>query len=367
MSRTITLSTQTDVPHTSFGSVVEEWRKHTRFNLAAGGIRELAHAPRTNPPDTFTVPDDWPRFFILGNLEMPVPSPLQQADHWDEWVRSYPGWLVYGINDTPLAAHVFEDVAPPQALSGLSVEVGAGVSLHVLTRCTDITHLHLPSVSVSDGLEHLAHLLHLRNLRFRLDCGSQSIAVLSHLQSLTTLIVDVSRQLQSMDLQPLAALIQLEELGLRRMSMQQEYAPLAALANLRKLDLCHSSRLRDLTPLSSLISLTHLDISASSELFDLHPLEPLVNLQDLNLLVSPRLEQLAPLAHLQNLRSLNLSYCERVADLTPLGRLPHLRELSLADCWRVQPVVREAVEDQDFARFRALLQSANQPPQANHL
>ncbi len=296
---------------------------------------------------------------------MPVPSPLQQMDRWDEWVKSYPGWLVYGINDTPLAAHAFEDMMPPQALAGLSVEVGAGVSLHVLTHCTDITHLYLPSVKDSDDLQPLACLNHIQRLRIRLHCSGKSLEVLSQLQSLTSLTVDALQQQQPMDLQPLAALTQLEELGLRRFSKQQDYSQLAALTRLRWLDLCLSFNLSDLTPLSALIKLTHLDISGTNGIIDLHPLEPLVNLEELNLLGSSMLADLRPLAHLQNLRSLNLSYCERVADLTPLERLPHLRALYLADCWRVQPVVREAVEDRDFARFRALLQAANQPRQAN--
>jgi len=329
--------------------------------LAIGSFHERSQAKSTNSPDTFTVPNDWPSFFSLGNQELPVPAPLQQVDGWDEWVRSYPGWLVYGINDTPLAAHAFEDAAPPHALADLSVEVAAGVSLHVLTRCTDITHLHLPAVSVSDGLDHLAHLSHLRSLRLRLDCGSQNLAALSPLQSLTALIMDVSRQEQPMDLKPLAALTQLEELGLRHFSKQQDYTTLAALANLRRLDLRHSVHLSDLAPMSALTNLTHLDISGAMELVDLYPLALLFNLEELNLLGSSMLEDLSPLGLLYNLRSLNLSHCERVSNLVPIARLPHLSALSLTDCWRIQPAVREAVEYQDFKLFRALLTARGRP------
>ncbi len=355
MSRTIKLRAAPACQQGGSLGALEEWQCSTRINLAAGSIHERSRTGSSDPAGTYTVPDDWPRFFNFGGMDLPVPELLTRICDWEEWSRSYSGWLVYGINENPLAAHAFEEVAPPVPLESLSVVIDPDVSLNVLSSCPDITHLHLPNLGESPLLGNLSQLRHLKSLKLRLKGGQQDLGALACLQSLTKLEIDVSAQNQPMDLRPLAALTQLEELGLRHFSQQQDYTPLAGLTNLHTLDLRHSFRLSDLTPLSGLLNLTHLNLSGSMGIVDLRPLRLLAHLEELNLSACFILENIGPPAGLLNLESLSLAHCERIADFTPLTRLLNLRALQCENCWRMQPAVREAVEDRDFDRFRTLL------------
>ncbi|MBK1648364.1 COR domain-containing protein [Rhabdochromatium marinum] len=104
------------------------------------------------------------------------------------------------------------------------------------------------------------------------------------------------------DLQPLAALVNLQQLNLSSTQVS-DLQPLAALVNLQQLDLS-STQVSDLQPLAALVNLQQLDLSFT-QVSDLQPLAALVNLQQLALwntsLLNGLPENLVGLASLERL------------------------------------------------------------------
>ena len=154
----------------------------------------------------------------------------------------------------------------------------------------------------------------------------------------------------TLELQPLSALIALQELGLRvpvkdlgplsgcsqlqLLDMAGCYiedprlGPLAHCKKLRTLRLCGVDTLRDLGPLGECDSLQHLDISRCSSITNLKPLELCTNLLYLNLSFS-RASDFEALSACTALRRLDLSSCWHLRSLAPLASCCQLRHLDI--------------------------------------
>lgn len=335
--------------------VVNDWHLHTLCNLISGSLHLREDVNHSDIPNSYTVPDDYPKFLHVGGHDLSTPVELQKVNEWNEWVKSDSGWLFYGINDTTLGAYAVEDLPSPLPLSNLGVEASSRISIASLTTHRDIKHLSLNKVNCLNGIEFLSDL---QNLKLVMGPGLSSLSPLSGIQSLISLKIDAPSQADHWDLLPLASLNQLEILSLRSFSNQTDYSPIAALKNLHTLSLIYSFECRDFSPLSALAHIIRLDLTGAAGLTDLSVLESMPNLQELNLTCCTSLHNLEPLGSLQKMQKLQLSFCEQVEDLTPLARLPHLRQLSLTDCWKIKPALREAAENGDFNLFRSLSTSS---------
>jgi hypothetical protein len=100
---------------------------------------------------------------------------------------------------------------------------------------------------------------------------------------------------------------------------------------------------------------------------DLSPLANLTELQSLSLSGCEEIEDLLPLRGMTKLQQLILCHCTKIKDLTPLAQMPNLGSLHLDDCWRVPVPLREAVEAQDFGRFRTILKVSPEIQSISHL
>ena len=129
----------------------------------------------------------------------------------------------------------------------------------------------------------------------------------------------------TLDLHPLATLVNLEELSLGN-SRVSDISSLAGLKKLRDLSLLHND-IQDLRPLAGLTELRILSIEGNP-INDLSPLAGL-SLRELDL-SNASITDLRPLATLINLEALFLSG-NGISDISPLSGLTKLRELHLSD------------------------------------
>ncbi len=339
MLRTITLRPHPALHQPSDHAITNDWLQGLIINLSAGQFHSGTSRSEGQRPNTYIVPSDWPKILGLNSFSMPVPEALQHTDTWQHWTAVHPGWLIFGINDSPVAALALPSDTlhpPPIPLAGLSVRLDPQADPIVLHLTPDITHLDLSNHQRLTSLEPVGQLQHLREL-------------------------DLSQQRQVIDLSPLAALIQLQHLRLKYWPFLKDIRPLAALTHLRSLDLTLAHSLSNISPLASLAQLEWLSLSCLPVLSDVSPLAPLHKLKCLHLSNCPELRDITPLSSLTALEILSLDHCSLVPNLLPLAPLQQLQKLSLTDCWRIAPDLREAVENEDFARFRALLSCTSAP------
>ena len=175
------------------------------------------------------------------------------------------------------------------------------------------------------GISDITGLEFATNLR-KLYLGKNPITDLSPLANLTPLkslhLQKVSPNTSTLDLRPLATLVNLEELVLEGNRIR-DINSLSGLMNLRSLNLSHN-RIEGLRPLMGLIELRTLLLEGNL-INDLTPLATLINLESL-FLPGNGISDINPLSGLTKLRELHLSD-NNIEDLHPLSALTELRIL----------------------------------------
>ena len=305
-----------------------------------------------------------------------IPAELFQETEWKCWFQEGTiGYIVFGINDTPLAVSISGEVSPlPISLKDVACIVLSYVdtskisetlavvcpenltTLHIifcehptdfellpLMRFKNLTYLCIEECRLMDEpkpVTDLSPLIGFKQLKDLSLTGGicqklKAIEPLTQLADLRALtLFDCP---EGLDLRPLTQIPRLDELALSGCISSSNLSIISSLIQLDCLSLNVDESFKDLTPLAQLKNLRNLMISGCSEVADIGPLAVLHKLEELHLLWSPLLTNLAPLAELRNLESLLLFKCT-ACDVTPLTRLTHLRKLVLSGCGPVKGV-----------------------------
>ena len=251
------------------------------------------------------------------------------------------GMFVY---NTSVYAEDAEEWMPDLALRAAVQET---LELPAATKLTQEEMRSLIYLSARDrGISDITGLEFATNLR-ELYLNKNPITNLRPLSNLTLLeslhLWALSPDTLTLDLHPLATLVNLEELSLGN-SRVSDISPLAGLKKLRDLSLLHNdledlrplvgltelrilsiegNPINDLSPLAGL-NLRELDMSTTS-ITDLRPLATLISLEAL-FLVGNGISDISPLAELMKLQHLDLSN-NKISDISPLAGLTELRIL----------------------------------------
>ena len=259
---------------------------------------------------TFRLPTASPRATVAGQDGAPAAGLLTFAD---PVLRAA---VAVALGKEPGDAVTADDVA---GLEVLNARNGGIRDLSGLEALVSLKELDLGFNPVAD-LQPLAALPELESLN--LDGAAPKLQTLTAVPSLKRLSL---RQNGIDDLQPLAPLTGLNELdvGDNRIGDLQ---PLAGLFNLTVLR-ADRNRIADLSPLASLAGLEALDLGAN-QVRDLHPLVSMTQLRTLRL-GGNGLTNLYPLSGLEGLTELGLAD-NAIDDLGALPNLGGLRRLDLS-------------------------------------
>lgn len=163
----------------------------------------------------------------------------------------------------------------------------------------------------------------IRAVRLDDDDGLEPVAALAGLT-----LLDLGRQADRLDLEPLESLPRLRDLRLWG-GVRTDLTPLANLAGLTHLDMPGAALLEDIAPIATLGALVHLGLRGAARLTDLNPLAGLRSLRTLLLADCTSLSDLRALAPLAELRVLEIGPAPRVASIETLAGLPQLGSLTL--------------------------------------
>ena len=188
----------------------------------------------------------------------------------------------------------------------------------ILAEGSELEKVVLRALGRSEGPVTLAEADALTSLRVHDMVDVSPLAALTNLESLGLYDNEI------VDVKPLSALTNLKQLTLSSNEIV-DVSPLSALTNLNELDLSFNG-IVDVSPLSALTSMKQLDLGFN-EIVDVSPLSVLTNLQWLRLYYN-EIVDVSPLSALTTLRRLELLN-NQIVDVSPLSVLTNLKRLAL--------------------------------------